>query len=305
MFLVIELTFTCIDRNSFEMELVGRRNEQALEKLRVLLETFALECQLCSRSFVDPRVLSCGHSFCFDCIEQLASGSTSCCCRICSKVVELPIQGVSRLRKDLVSATLLEVRDLLHDGATVRCTICDRNRAAHACYTCNALLCARCHNNHEHEQSDRKKHETCAVRQLRDANNLVRFQSSRFGVCAKHLQKNDLFCKFEDLQVCTQCATDDVHSPHVIVPLNVKIDEFFSSLFAKCQQLNGERRSDPIFIKKHFLLFFSGCLVPFFPESSTDINRSLMVLKMKESGLNECVTELTQQIDQRVEQLSR
>ena len=239
------------------MELVERRNEQALEKLRVLLETFALECQLCSRSFVDPRVLSCGHSFCFDCIEQLASGSTSFCCRICSKVVELPIQGVSRLRKDLVSATLLEVRDLLHDGATVRCTICDRNRAAHACYTCNALLCARCHNNHEHEQSDRKKHETCAVRQLRDANNLVRFQSSRFGVCAKHLQKNDLFCKFEDLQVCTQCATDDVHSPHVIVPLNVKIDEFFSLLFAKCQQLNGERRSDPIFIKT-FLIILLG-----------------------------------------------
>ena len=221
------------------MEVTSARNENALEKLRVMLEGRNFDCALCSRELVDPRILQCAHSFCFDCLEQRVSDACITCVT-CGQTAQVPAQGVVRLRKDLVLVTLLEARDLLHDGCSMRCTVCDRNRAAHACFTCNALLCVRCHNNHQHEASDGQQHDTCALRQLRQADSLARFQASRFGVCAKHLRRNALFCRFEDMQVCEHCVSEQVHAQHVIVPLNVKVAELAESLVAKCNQLSGE-----------------------------------------------------------------
>lgn len=76
-----------------------------------------MKCFQCSKTFEDPRTLPCGHSFCFQCIENIHSTSTSLrsfsrhrtstcstrrsggyiLCPTCTTLVALPVQGASGL----------------------------------------------------------------------------------------------------------------------------------------------------------------------------------------------------------------
>lgn len=218
--------------------------DEVLSKLRSLMDSQNFDCSFCRRVLDDPRRLPCGHSYCYDCIDSHVT-SLGCndafACPTCDATVRLPLEGTSRLRKDILMSVLIEARDILYEGATVSCRACDRSRATRACYTCGLFLCTRCHDNHDaHSEDGAEKHQSGSVRDVRLSENFIRFQQSRFSVCAKHPDsKNKLFCKYEDMLICEECSGEPQHSGHFVQHIRDKVQDEISTLMGRSKQAQG------------------------------------------------------------------
>ena len=58
------------------------------------------ECSVCLESLINkqPRLLSCGHTFCTPCLQQLSAGNTVC--PKCRSATRVPPGGVQALPKN-------------------------------------------------------------------------------------------------------------------------------------------------------------------------------------------------------------
>jgi len=106
-----------------------------------------LLCPLCSDIYRQPKILSCQHSFCADCIEShyemdenerpyrfLMSYTRDLSCPVCRARTPLPNGGVRRLPDNFLVANLTDVisrrtPSMLHHGSPT-CDICSRAPAA-------------------------------------------------------------------------------------------------------------------------------------------------------------------------------
>mmetsp|Transcript_21190 Transcript_21190/g.59647 ORF Transcript_21190/g.59647 Transcript_21190/m.59647 type:complete len:301 (-) Transcript_21190:978-1880(-) len=113
-----------------------------------LLYGNALECQICLSSMVDPRVLHCGHSFCFSCIQGVQAGDLITC-PLCRKPMNVGAEGPP------VNFFLLNLLDSIRQSRIVEekrkfeeapVDICPKHKLPlHVyCTICSLLSCASC-----------------------------------------------------------------------------------------------------------------------------------------------------------------
>jgi hypothetical protein len=116
-----------------------------------------IECSLCLGIFVDPRILSCGHTFCLKCIKgQIASSSikTSVSCSLCRQVCALPNGDAGKLPKNYSLADVASeaTKDTLSFTITASaagvdprflCKTHDQKIVLY-CKDCKVLACAVC-----------------------------------------------------------------------------------------------------------------------------------------------------------------
>ena len=214
-----------------------------LERLHALINQHELDCIECRQPFRDPRMLHCGHVFCYDCIDTRIStygNDTGFSCPKCNVVHCVPVDGTSLIRKAIFVSALLEAKNILQDGVAIRCTSCDRNRASHACMTCSAFLCKSCNDKHAHNQSDGLQHETDSLLNVQKPENFIQFQQRRYRPCAFHPnKKSTLFCKYDERRVCEECANDDSHKDHSVTGLREKLDLDIADLQKKVKEAEG------------------------------------------------------------------
>jgi len=67
-----------------------------------------LKCPVCKEVYTDPRILSCGHTFCRPCIGALSERA----CPICRKQFIFSGTGVDDLTKNFCVANLLQKEEL-------------------------------------------------------------------------------------------------------------------------------------------------------------------------------------------------
>ncbi|XP_078581787.1 E3 ubiquitin-protein ligase TRIM32-like [Branchiostoma floridae x Branchiostoma japonicum] len=67
-----------------------------------------LTCSICLELFTRPKVLPCGHIFCQDCLQDLASRRVPLQCPNCRQQVRLPPQGVAGLPDSHIIANMCE-----------------------------------------------------------------------------------------------------------------------------------------------------------------------------------------------------
>ena len=127
--------------------------KQGLDKLADQLAD-QLTCVVCLSEFTRPRVLTCLHVFCEDCLQGLveSEGNKRCIvCPTCRQCTELTKKGVSSLpfafhiqkTKDM-ETTLQVIKSSGRGAGKTSCSVHPREPVEIYCDTCNMLICREC-----------------------------------------------------------------------------------------------------------------------------------------------------------------
>ena len=134
----------------------------AMEKLDA-----QLTCSVCLDRYVDPRVLTCHHSFCKNCIIPMEQGRLVVKCPICREPTQLR-EGTSSLPVAFHVNQLLEINDELNKEPAIACVShsngCE-NCTEHErpldfyCETCDEFICLNCskesHQQHQYDSASK------------------------------------------------------------------------------------------------------------------------------------------------------
>ena len=115
-------------------------------------------CGLCSKLYVDPRMLQCLHSFCSKCLKTVLDqqGSrTSFKCPSCKKPTTISRGGIAALPKDLRKSYEAEVAQIASKMQSEEKMSCDQcvdpssGPAVSFCVNCSDFLCNACAKHHK------------------------------------------------------------------------------------------------------------------------------------------------------------
>lgn len=178
-------------------------------------------CAICCHRLNDPRLLSCLHVFCYECIQQLtvSDAAESLCCPLCRTKCKLPAGGAAALPIDVTHSE----GEASH--TSIRCRTCSESRpdeeGGHKtpvvyCKQCGAAFC--------------KEHGIAHV--LSFGHGIDPFKGSQTVAgpassctsppsCRQHDEPLTLFCQQCDVRVCGHCIAHQgshaCHSP--VVPV--------------------------------------------------------------------------------------
>ena len=163
------------------------------------------DCPVCLSDMVDrsPRSLSCLHTFCTECLDQLIN-EQRIECPTCREITELKTNNVQELK---VNFLLCQMRDREQKQAQASnketqsspdkprsmCEVCQQIPAIFKCKDCLQLLCGTCKKRHE-EIQEFKHH-------------------SVFDLCQEHQQAITHLCKQCVRPLCMRCMIID-HTEH-------------------------------------------------------------------------------------------
>ena len=185
----------------------------------------AIICQLCSKPFVDPRILSCLHSFCLQCLrhEIEKSGSQQMFqCSICEQNTSIPVGGASVVPQNLHLGFEVEVAGYMSkmvNNSEVCCDECVDGRNGLAvvfCCMCHQFLCKVCRDYHS---SSRRfsKHKIVLLDQAEDRQ-LHTTMKPRDHYCSQPSHEDNklnFYCETCSLLVCPHCTTV-THKSHYV-----------------------------------------------------------------------------------------
>ena len=222
-----------------------------------------IECGICLDPMVDPRVLSCQHSFCAECLINLLSHSDIpvFTCPTCRRDTPVPRRGVHDLPHDFRANTLtefmkepekdldkndkkkadhnpeLEPDEFIACGDLPECASCSNKKSTFDscevkffCKFCKDYMCNPCALDHK-GTSVFKKHV------------LVKIPENRWRTekCPQHPPKSqEYYCGECNVLICSACVTNQHKEHHV---------RHFVEQFKDCSVDMGERlgRLDIVF----------------------------------------------------------
>ena len=189
-----------------------------------------ITCVICKKIFTDPRILSCSHTFCKQCIDDRSKEAceltetfqacyeddddeheyinTAACCPRC--LAPLPQDGSSSSNSDSAMNSLIEIfmrrQDSKRKLVEVTCGVCREKlqQVTTWCLPCHRALCTNCKAIHS-KQRGVELHTTIPI---------VEFVEIHRQPCRTHKQKMlDLYCSTCELLACPECIEDD-HLEH-------------------------------------------------------------------------------------------
>lgn len=102
-----------------------------------------LTCSICLEFFVNPKTLSCHHSFCRTCLEKLPKENVhTFFCPTCRCRTQVPDGGVAGLPTAFYLNKYKEMYSQMKKE--IKCENCDKSNAVGYCKMCHESLCANC-----------------------------------------------------------------------------------------------------------------------------------------------------------------
>eukprot|EP00731_Ephydatia_muelleri_P034027 Em0045g12a len=196
-----------------------------------------MTCGVCSKPYNDPRILSCLHSFCLQCLhhEIEKSGSQQMFqCPICEQNTNIPVGGASVLPQNLHLGFEVEVAGYMSkmtSNSDVACDQCAEGSSDPAvvfCCACHHFLCAFCLEHHKRNRMW-SKHKIVGLDQ-EGARQLHTTMKPRDHYCSQpnhEDNKLNFYCETCSLLVCLHCTTG-THKSHSVKEI---------STVAKTQQM--------------------------------------------------------------------
>lgn len=100
-----------------------------------------VKCPMCLGYFRQPLILTCFHTFCNECLEELVSND-QISCPLCRTIVTLPERGLAGLRPNHYLANIVD--KLKSSQSTKMCAECQRAICTVYCKQCKGFLCDDC-----------------------------------------------------------------------------------------------------------------------------------------------------------------
>ena len=192
------------------------------------------ECSVCLESLINkqPRLLSCGHTFCTPCLQQLSESNTVNCPK-CRSPTQLPPWGVQALPKNTDISKMREREQELSARNEHFCQMC-KNRDAKVEFFCTScskrLICKVCY--HKHQRIPAMK-----------AHKVLPFEETlpvkpTHEKCEEHGELLEYFCCRCEDAICATCTCDPQHEAHCdqIVDLKTGLQELKVSMNKLCQE---------------------------------------------------------------------
>ena len=183
-----------------------------------------LTCSVCLDRYVDPRALTCHHSFCNDCIslvpQEREQGRLVVKCPCCRESTQLSEKGPSTLPVAFYINNLLEIDETLKKTpasaphfATERVYKCFKhNRSLELyCETCEDFICFKCgtesHQHHQYDEFAKYKQEIKSC--LRPVNKRIEEVTdwlALFDVTEKNIKDQNEIVKEDIVQTIQEIA---------------------------------------------------------------------------------------------------
>lgn len=175
-------------------------------------------CSICENTLKHPRVLSCLHVFCEECLSKLLVDEAGdnggregvLICRICQQETKLGRKGVSGLPCDYVTANMQEMVAIL--SQVVVCTSCKaKEKAVARCSDCANFLCPNCNTAHKFMRCF-ENHKVVSFDELKETKEAVPIHNPVF--CELHSNEPmKFFCYTCLVPICNECVVIEHVAP--------------------------------------------------------------------------------------------
>ncbi|CAG5117191.1 unnamed protein product [Candidula unifasciata] len=190
-------------------------------------------CRLCESTIKSPKILSCLHEFCEECLKKKLESEKEenglptsplakewmmdvIRCPICEQKTRLPDKGVSGLLSDTVLEDLIESN---HGGEKqIGCTSCKAgDNAVAKCRTCENLLCPNCVTAHQFMRCF-EDHKVVTFEEMINTGEGTEHLLSRPVFCTIHIVESiKFFCTSCLVPACGECIQKSHNTPDHIV----------------------------------------------------------------------------------------
>ena len=186
-------------------------------------------CLKCSQPYHDPRILSCCHSFCTQCIQSLiteGTGTNSITCPSCHQITPVPDEGVTSLTRNL---RLINKQGKIFSKITSKppppCDSCSEGTSVAYCTECEDLFCKDCWNSHQKVRLTRMHSSfTIDVACSTSRDKLTELIRSFIHTCQDHSdQQLKYYCQKCIIPVCIECTIIN-HKDHLVTEVSKQVD---------------------------------------------------------------------------------
>ena len=187
-------------------------------------------CQYCDNIYQDPRILSCLHSYCLQCITKLhVEGTTSITCPTCNQSTTIPDEDVSSLPRNIrlceKPRPVMFLRKVT--STSLPCDSCDEKSPIAYCTECDDLLCNKCWEHHQGLKKSRS-HSSFMLKNVQNMSQdklIKKLPSSSLSqICYDHQDHRlELYCQQCVIPICVKCTSS--HKSHPICELSAQISQ--------------------------------------------------------------------------------
>ena len=205
-------------------------------------------CEYCKNVYQDPRILSCLHSYCLQCINKIhVQGTTSITCPSCNHPTPLPDGGVAFLPPNIRLKEEVEQDKVLQRFISYPpCDDCDDDNSEAYCKVCDKVLCQDCLKVHKKKKASRS-HSTYAIEDLKkksrsDLHKIFPSSISSVPLCPDHDdQKLVLYCTQCAVPVCDKCSTGR-HKGHPVKEVSQQVPQTKEQILQAIDELPEKRK---------------------------------------------------------------
>ena len=193
-----------------------------------------VECGICMDVYQDPRILSCGHTFCLKCLRETINkkaknwrdqvGQKEETCALCKQSWKMPDGGVQNVPKNFVVEQIISSLPSIS-----KCALNeegnDHEKVEYFCVTCWEPLCNTCGLGHTKYSKQMLTHK---VKRMVDINegDIRSHLRQKSSTCLQHKnQELVLFCKRCNEICCTVCYAVS-HASHECIDLKQAEDNY-------------------------------------------------------------------------------
>ncbi|XP_061434122.1 E3 ubiquitin-protein ligase TRIM11-like [Lethenteron reissneri] len=168
-----------------------------------------LTCSICLDTFVCPSTLTCGHSFCLQCLEDAWKETNSYCCPQCRKTFPRRPQLIRNVTIGNLIEQLQVTETMAAAAGVVFCDHCPNGKtlAVKTCLKCDTSFCME----HLAPHLEKKKFNDHVL-----VSPVVNPEERK---CKRHKEELKFYCKQDLSLVCRDCTIAGDHTGHKFITL--------------------------------------------------------------------------------------